>query len=87
VTLAAQKPTLVVPNASVQRVDGRLGVWVVQAGELQFKPIKTGASDLEGRVQVLEGLSGGEQVVVYSYKALQANSRIKVVERIMGKSS
>jgi RND family efflux transporter MFP subunit len=87
VTLAAQKPTLVVPNASVQRVDGRLGVWAVQAGELQFKPIKTGASDLEGRVQVLEGLSGGEQIVVYSYKALAANSRIKVVERVMGKSS
>jgi hypothetical protein len=35
----------------------------------------------------LEGLSGGEQIVVYNYKALAANSRIKVVERVMGKSS
>lgn len=87
VALAAQKSMPVVPNASVQRVDGRLGVWVVEDGNLRFAPIKTGATDLEGRVQILQGLSGGEQIVVYSYKALDANSRIKVVDRILGKSS
>lgn len=87
VALAAQKSTAVVPNASVQRVDGRLGVWVVENGSLRFIPIKTGATDLEGRVQILQGLSGGERVVVYSHKALEANSRIKIVERIVGKSS
>ena len=87
VALAAQKSMPVVPNASVQRVDGRLGVWVVEDGSLRFAPIKTGAADLEGRVQILQGLSGGEQIVVYSYKALDANSRIKVVDRIVGKSS
>jgi HlyD family secretion protein len=77
----------VVPNASVQRVDGRLGVWVVKDGSLRFAPIKTGAADLEGRVQILEGLSGGEHVVAYSQKALTANSRIKVVDRVAGKPS
>ena len=77
----------VVPNASVQRVDGRLGVWLVEDGSLRFAPVTTGASDLEGRVQILQGLSGGERVVVYSHKALDAGSRIKVVDRIMGKSS
>jgi HlyD family secretion protein len=87
VALAAQKSMPVLPNASVQRVDGRLGVWVVEDGSLRFAPIKTGATDLEGRVQILQGLSGGEQVVVYSFKALDANSRIKVVDRIVGKSS
>ncbi len=87
VALAAQKSMPVVPNASVQRVDGRLGVWVIEDGSLRFAAIKTGATDLEGRVQILQGLSGGEQIVVYSYKALTANSRIKVVDRIMGKSS
>lgn len=87
VALAAEKSMPVVPNASVQRVDGVLGVWVVQDGNLHFAPVKTGAADLQGRIQVLEGLQGGEQVVVYSYKALGANSRIKVVERIMGKAS
>jgi HlyD family secretion protein len=87
VALAAQKTMPVVPNASVQRVDGRLGVWLVDDGSLRFAPVKTGAADLEGRVQILQGLSGGERVVVYSHKALDAGSRIKVVEHIMGKSS
>ena len=86
VSLAAQKPMPVVPNASVQRVDGQLGVWVVENGRLQFTSVKTGATDLEGRVQILEGLSGGDRVVVYSKKALNANSRIKIVDRIVGKS-
>ena len=86
VSLAAQKPMPVVPNASVQRVDGHLGVWVVDNGHLQFTSVKTGVTDLEGRVQILEGLSVGERVVVYSRKALSPNSRIKIVERIMGKS-
>lgn len=87
VALAAQKSMPVVPNASVQRVDGCLGVWVVEDGSLRFVPVKTGATDLEGRVQILQGLSGGERVVVYSQKALDAHSRIKIVDRILGKSS
>ena len=64
VALAAQKSVPVVPNAGVQRVDGRLGVWVVEDGSLRFAPIKTGATDLEGRVQILQGLSEGEKIVV-----------------------
>lgn len=87
VALAAHKAMPVVPNASVQRVNGSLGVWLVEEGRLRFAPVKTGAADLEGRVQILQGLSGGERVVVYSHKALDAGSRIKVVERIMGKAS
>lgn len=86
VALAAKKAMPVVPNASVQRVDGRLGVWLVEDGSLRFVPVKTGATDLDGRVQILQGLSGGELVVVYSYKALDANSRIKIVDRVVGKS-
>ena len=85
VALAAHAPMPVVPNASVLRVDGKLGVWLVDAGDLRFAPVRTGASDLDGRVQVLEGLSGGEQVVVYSFKALDADSRFKVVDQIIEK--
>ena len=85
VALAAQKPMPVVPNASVQRVDGKLGVWEVEDGDLRFAPVKTGASDLEGRVQIVEGVRAGERIVVYSQKALAANSRIKIVDYIEGK--
>jgi len=86
VELAAQKSTPVVLNASLQRVDGHLGVWIVQDDHLSFSPVTIGASDLEGRVQILEGLEGGERIVSYSRKALHAKSRIKVVDRIIGQS-
>lgn len=83
ITLPAQQALPVVLNASVQRVDGRLGVWVVDDGRLRFVAVRTGATDLDGRVQILDGLAGGERVVVYSRKALDAGSRIEVVERIV----
>lgn len=84
VALPAQAVLPVVSNASLQRVDGRLGVWVIDNDQLKFVPVKTGVSDLEGHVQILQGLSGGERVVVYSHKALKASSRIKVVGSIAG---
>jgi HlyD family secretion protein len=35
---------------------------------------------------VLEGLEAGDEVVVYSEKALTDNSRVKVVETLTGRS-
>ena len=85
VALPALPARPLVPNAAVQRVEGRLGVWVVEGTRaLRFVPLRLGAADLEGRVQVLDGLDGGERVVVYSQKPLKAGSRIDVVERIAG---
>lgn len=86
VALPALAATTVVPDASVQRVDGRLGVWAVRDGALRFVPVKVGASDLDGRIQILDGLRQGESVVVYSQGALNARSRIKVVESLAGAS-
>ena len=77
--LAAQP---VLPNAAVQRVDGQTGVWQWAQGDLQFTPVTLGVADLDGQVQVLKGLSAGDQVVVYSEKPLTARSRIHVVERL-----
>jgi len=87
VALAAQQAVPVVPNSSVQRVDGRLGVWVAEGNNLRFAPVKLGVADLDGRTQVLQGLSGGERVVSYSHKTLTAGSRFKVVEQLGGKAS
>ena len=74
----------VVPNASMQRINGSIGVWVIEDGGLRFAPVRVGATDLDGRVQILEGVNKGERVVVYSHRALKAGSRIKVVERLPG---
>jgi HlyD family secretion protein len=77
------RPT--VPNASLQRVDGQLGVWRVEGDKLQFARVKVLGRDLDGRVQV-EGLKTGERVVVYSQRTLSARSHISIVDHIPGVS-
>jgi len=84
VALAKQPLSPVIPNASVQRIDGQLGVWVIEDGDLRFAPIRIGATDLDGNVQVIEGLKAGQKVVLYSQHALKASSRIKIVKQIPG---
>lgn len=73
-----------IPNAALRRVDGQVGVWQLDGEDLRFVPVRPGAADLDGHVQVREGLKGGERIVVYSEKALNARSTPKVVERISG---
>lgn len=85
VALPALPPRPTVPNASLQRIDGKLGVWRVAAGKLEFVPVKVLGSDLDGQVQV-EGLKAGERVVVYSQRTLGAHSNISIVDRIPGVS-
>ena len=75
-------PTLA--NAALRRLGEQTGVWRLVDGDLQFVPVKLGASDLNGRVQVREGVAVGDQVVTYSEKTLTAKSRIKVVDHIAG---
>ncbi len=72
----------IVPNASIQYVDGKTGVWEIKDGSLSFVPVVLGSSDLDGHVQVREGLKGGEDIVVYSEKSLSVHSRIHVVDGI-----
>ncbi|MFN2365650.1 MAG: efflux RND transporter periplasmic adaptor subunit [Desulfurivibrionaceae bacterium] len=74
----------VIPNAAIQRIDGRLGVWRVNNGDLLFTPVTPGTGDLDGLVQVRDGLQVGDQVVLYSTNALHAGSRIDVVDRLPG---
>jgi len=75
----------VVTNASIQRVGGALGVWRLVEGALEFAPVKTGAQDLDGNMQILEGVDPGDRVVVYSRRMLDRRSRIQVVERLSEK--
>lgn len=77
-------PTLTVPNAAIQRIQGKVGVWRIQEHKLEYVPVRLGASDLDGQVQVMEGLKSGDSVVVYSQKALKDDTRIKIVETLVG---
>lgn len=83
-------PTLpaapIIPNSAVQRDGDKVGVWQIVAGDLRFSPVKLGASDLDGHVQVIEGLNNGDQIVVYSEKALTLHSRIHIFDHLPGVS-
>jgi RND family efflux transporter MFP subunit len=71
-----------VPNAALRSQGGRTGVLRVEDRKLVFVPTTTGASDLDGNVQLPEGAKVGDRVVVYSEKAVTARSRFRIVARI-----
>lgn len=74
--------SVLVPNAGIQRVQGQAGVWRMAQGKPEFVAVRLGASDLEGSVQVLEGLEPGDTVVVYSQKALSKDTRVQIVDAL-----
>ena len=74
---------LLLPNASIQRLQGQTGVWRLSEGKPAFNPVRLGTSSLDGRVQVLEGLRAGDSVVVYSQKALTEGARVQVVDALV----
>ena len=74
----------VVHSASIQHVGGSIGVWLIENGGLRFVPVTLGASDLDGRIQVSQGLNPGDRVALYSQRRLDAHSRIKVVDHLPG---
>lgn len=74
-----------ISNAAIRTQEGVRGVWKLDDGGLAFAPVVLGRSDLDGLVQVASGLAEGDRVVVYSEKALTAQSRIHVVEHLAGR--
>ena len=75
-----------IQNAAVQHKGDKVGVWQIVDGDLRFSPVQLGAFDLDGYVQVREGLKNGDQIVTYSEKALTTRSRLHVVDHIPGAS-
>lgn len=75
--------SLLLVSASVQRQGRQTGVWRLESGKPVFVPVRLGVSGLEGQVQVLDGLKAGDEVVVYSQKALGEGSRVEVVESVL----
>ena len=82
VALPARTKGLVVPNAAIHRIDGELGVWSIRSGDLEFVPVRLGAEDAEGWVQVLEGLAKGDRIVLHSARPLSAGSNISIVDKL-----
>lgn len=83
-----QLPTIsqarVIPSAALRHRGNQLGVWKVVDGALQFTAVKPAVASVDGNMQILEGLSVGDRVVVYSDRELDSDSRIKVVAALAG---
>ena len=84
VQLPAVAASPVVPNAAIHRRDGVHGVWTLTNGSLHFVPVRLGVADLDGHVQVLEGLAPGDAVVVHSRRPLTERSRVSVQTTLAG---
>ena len=78
--------TMFIPNASLRYRGAQVGVWLRADGYLRFAPVKTGAEGLDGKVQIIEGLKSGDEVIVFSERDLKDDSRIKVVDSLVGKA-
>jgi len=86
VSLPTLSATPVIHNASIKQFQGQSGVWIIDDDVLLFAPVSVGAHDLDGRVQILDGLKVGDQVIVYSKQELSRHSRIKVVDQLLGEA-
>lgn len=75
-----------IPNAAIREVGNRRGVWKLDNGKHVFAPVVLGRSDLDGHVQVKQGLAAGDTIIVYSERALSPKSRIHIVDHIPGVS-
>lgn len=84
--LPAIRDALLIPNAALRQRGAQAGVWLRADGHLRFVPVKTGAEGIDGKVQIVEGVKAGDEIIVYSESDLKDDSRIKVVASLAGKS-
>ncbi|WP_062627129.1 efflux RND transporter periplasmic adaptor subunit [Ferriphaselus amnicola] len=81
--LPSLQRVLSIPSAAVKRISQQEVVWVLQEGHARLRAIKTGVATLDGRTQVIDGLSDQDEVIVYSQQALRNGLKVKVVSEIV----
>jgi membrane fusion protein (multidrug efflux system) len=70
--------SLTIPRVALIDTDGSANVFVVNAGKAEQRPVKTGLSNA-GKVEVIEGLTGTEQIVVVGQNGLKNGNPVRVV--------
>ena len=73
--------TLVVPSAAVKKQGKQNGVWLVEGGRLRFQPVDIGTQSLDGKTQILKGLSPEDSVVVYSQQLLSDGMKVRTEQK------
>ena len=84
--LANNEQSLAVPNAGIKRKGVEIGVWLVKNGKPHFIPVRTGGTNLDGRISILEGLNNGDEIILYSDTEIKEGQRIKIVDSVVKKS-
>jgi len=69
------------PAAAIVYRQGKPGVWRIEGDKVHFTPLHIGIHTLDGKVQVLEGLSPQDEVALYPKKPLEEETRIHVDQR------
>lgn len=85
VMTGAAQSGLLVPNAAIKQMPQGSGVWKLKEGKPSLAPVKLGSTSLDGKVQILDGLAAGDEVVIHSERDLSEGARIKVVSQLVGK--
>lgn len=67
------------PAAALQSFNRQTGVWLVQNNKAHFVPVKTGIRTLDGKMQILSGVSTDDVVVSHTNKPLHEGQRLKVI--------
>jgi membrane fusion protein (multidrug efflux system) len=70
--------TLTIPRVALLDTDGSANVFVVTDGKAEQRPVRTGLTNA-GKVEVVEGLKGDEQVVVVGQSGLKDGNPVRVV--------
>jgi len=71
------------PTGPVEKGEEKDGVFVINAGQAHFRPVKTGIMG-ETDIEILDGLKEGDEIVVGSYKTLRTlkhEAKVKVEEK------
>ncbi|HUI91053.1 MAG TPA: efflux RND transporter periplasmic adaptor subunit [Chitinivibrionales bacterium] len=79
IVVAHKDSTVVVPKTVVLSDLKGHSVFVVDRGRAQLRAIKTGIES-DNRIEILQGVSVGDRLVVKGFETLQDGSRVKVLE-------
>ena len=80
VTLADDTDRLTLPASAVGNTSGQDHVWVIESGVLARRAITVGRRDARaGRVEVLQGVTPGSQVLAARFDNLREGAKASVV--------
>ncbi|MEP7383467.1 MAG: efflux RND transporter periplasmic adaptor subunit [Gemmatimonadota bacterium] len=77
--LASREDALLIPVRAVQGGAGSLAVWLIRDGKPARQIVRTGA-EVDGRVEIVEGLSKGDTVIVAGATEVHEGGAIRIVQ-------